>query len=58
MTLSQSHPYISPEKYLELEKNSPIKHEYIQGQIYAMADASDAHLSPVTFYKLLTNFYR
>ena len=45
MTLTQSHAYISPEEYLELEKNSPIKHEYIQGQIYAMAGASDAHVT-------------
>ncbi|HBE16740.1 MAG TPA: hypothetical protein DEG17_04480 [Cyanobacteria bacterium UBA11149] len=35
--------YISPEDYLEGEKISPIKHEYIQGEIYAMAGASKAH---------------
>jgi len=45
MTSSQFHPYISPEEYLENEKSSPIKHEYIQGQIYAMAGASDAHVT-------------
>ncbi|MFM7366366.1 MAG: Uma2 family endonuclease, partial [Sphaerospermopsis kisseleviana] len=45
MTLAQSHQYLSPEEYLEAEKSSPIKHEYIQGQIYAMAGASDAHVT-------------
>ncbi len=45
MTVSKSNPYISPEAYLESEKSSPIKHEYIQGQIYAMAGASDAHVT-------------
>lgn len=42
MTFSQYHPYISPEVYLEAEKSSLNKHEYIQGQIYAMSGASEA----------------
>ncbi|MBD2666801.1 hypothetical protein B6N60_02143 [Richelia sinica FACHB-800] len=59
MTLNQSHPYLSPEEYLELEKNSPIKHEYIQGQIYAMAGASDAHVTITTnLVALLRNHIR
>ncbi|MGB0561243.1 MAG: Uma2 family endonuclease [Spirulinaceae cyanobacterium] len=37
--------YLSPEAYLDAEKQSPIKHEYIDGQIYAMAGASDAHVT-------------
>jgi Uma2 family endonuclease len=45
MTISQYHSYLSPEAYLEAEKDSPIKHEYIQGQIYGMAGASDAHVT-------------
>ncbi|MEA5620279.1 Uma2 family endonuclease [Cronbergia sp. UHCC 0137] len=45
MILSQSQPYLTPEAYLESEKTSQIKHEYIQGQIYAMAGASDAHVT-------------
>jgi Uma2 family endonuclease len=35
--------YISPEQYLDSEAHSPIKHEYIDGQIYAMSGASDPH---------------
>ncbi len=34
---------ISPEDYLAGENHSPIKHEYIDGQIYAMSGASDSH---------------
>lgn len=59
MTLSQSHPDISPEEYLEREKSSPIKHEYIQGQIYAMAGASDAHVTiTANLVTLLRNHIR
>ncbi|BAZ68458.1 MAG: Uma2 family endonuclease [Pelatocladus maniniholoensis HA4357-MV3] len=59
MTLSQSHPYLSPEEYLETEKSSPIKHEYIQGQIYAMSGASDAHVTiTANLVTLLRNHIR
>ena len=34
---------ISPEDYLEGEKISPIRHEYIRGDVYAMVGGSDAH---------------
>jgi Uma2 family endonuclease len=37
--------YISPDTYLKLEEQSPIKHEYIDGHIYAMAGASDPHVT-------------
>ncbi|MDB9318103.1 MULTISPECIES: Uma2 family endonuclease [Cyanophyceae] len=59
MTLSQFQSYISPEEYLEIEKSSPIKHEYIQGQIYAMAGASDAHVTiTANLVTLLRNHIR
>ncbi len=45
MTFNKADPSLSPEEYLEAEKNSPIKHEYIQGRMYAMAGASDAHVT-------------
>lgn len=35
--------YVSIEDYLEGEKDSPVKHEYIDGAVYAMAGASDRH---------------
>lgn len=34
---------ISVEDYLEGEKISPIRHEYVDGEVYAMAGASDNH---------------
>ncbi|MBE9036677.1 Uma2 family endonuclease [aff. Roholtiella sp. LEGE 12411] len=45
MVISQSEYYISPKEYLEGEKFSEIKHEYIDGQVYAMAGASDGHVT-------------
>ncbi|MEM9215258.1 MAG: Uma2 family endonuclease [Cyanobacteria bacterium P01_F01_bin.150] len=44
MTLSKSHAYFTADEYLELERMSPIKHEYLQGQMVAMAGASKAHV--------------
>jgi Uma2 family endonuclease len=43
MVASKSDIYVSPEDYLAGEKVSPIKHEYRQGEIYAMAGAKKAH---------------
>jgi Uma2 family endonuclease len=45
---------ISVEDYLEGEKASQIKHEYVSGEIYAMAGASDKHhrISANLFKKL------
>ena len=34
---------MSVEEYLAGEKDSPVRHEYIDGQVYAMAGASDRH---------------
>ncbi|MGB0563609.1 MAG: Uma2 family endonuclease [Spirulinaceae cyanobacterium] len=44
MTLSKYHNYFTPEEYLELEKVSLIKHEYLQGQMVAIAGATKAHV--------------
>ncbi|NJP10706.1 MAG: Uma2 family endonuclease [Leptolyngbyaceae cyanobacterium RU_5_1] len=37
--------YITPEDYLQHEEQSLVKHEYIDGQVYAMAGASDPHVT-------------
>ncbi len=42
--ISQPSPLsLSPDEYIEGEKVSLVKHEYIDGQIYAMAGTSDSH---------------
>lgn len=38
---------LSPEEYLDLEARSDIKHEYIDGEVYAMAGSSDDHAAIV-----------
>lgn len=43
MVALTSDQYLSPEEYLELEKHSDIKHEYMHGEAYAMAGATRAH---------------
>lgn len=45
MIATQSSPYLTPKQYLKLEKSSTVKHEYIDGAIYAMAGATDAHVT-------------
>ncbi|HLO88152.1 MAG TPA: Uma2 family endonuclease [Nostocaceae cyanobacterium] len=44
MVATPEYNYISPEEYLQAEEHSPIKHEYRQGQVYAMAGASKNHV--------------
>ena len=38
-------PYLSPADYLAAEADSPIKHEYHDGEVYAMAGGTDAHVT-------------
>ncbi|MEM9264762.1 MAG: Uma2 family endonuclease [Cyanobacteria bacterium P01_F01_bin.13] len=40
-----SEQYLSVDEYLRLEAESPIKHEYIDGKVYAMAGATDSHVT-------------
>ena len=59
MIANQTKNYISPEEYLTGEEISPIKHEYIDGQVYAMAGASDAHVTITgNLFALLRNHLR
>ena len=56
---NQSKQYLSPEEYLKLEELSQIKHEYIQGETYAMAGANDAHVTVAgNLFALLRNHVR
>ncbi|NJL88283.1 MAG: Uma2 family endonuclease [Leptolyngbyaceae cyanobacterium SM1_1_3] len=38
-------PQLSVEEYLQLEAQSQVKHEYIDGEAHAMAGASDVHVT-------------
>jgi Uma2 family endonuclease len=59
MVASQNSNYLSPEEYLQLEEKSEIKHEYRQGDVYAMAGASNVHvLIAGNLYALLRNHLR
>jgi Uma2 family endonuclease len=57
-----AHPhisYLSPDDYLQWEDNSDIKHEYINGEVYAIACASDAHVTIAgNLFALLLNHLR
>ncbi len=43
--IASQNPYLTPDQYLQIEETGNIKHEYIDGQIYVMAGASDAHVT-------------
>ncbi|MBW4650912.1 MAG: Uma2 family endonuclease [Kastovskya adunca ATA6-11-RM4] len=59
MIASPQHPYLTADEYLQLEEQSPVKHEYIDGQIYAMAGASDPHVTiALNLATLLRNHVR
>ncbi|MEM9510531.1 MAG: Uma2 family endonuclease, partial [Cyanobacteria bacterium P01_E01_bin.35] len=45
MIASQQDSRLTPEAYLQLEVDSDIKHEYIDGEIYAMGGATDTHVT-------------
>jgi Uma2 family endonuclease len=41
--LALAQPRMTADEYLAFEMQSPIKHEFVDGVIYAMSDASDRH---------------
>ena len=43
MSLSKPNTYINVNDYLAGERDGAVRHEYVQGQVYAMAGASDRH---------------
>lgn len=57
--IASPHPTLSPEAYLQLEADRPIKHEYIDGEAFAMAGASDVHVTiALNLAALLRNHVR
>ena len=40
-------PYFTPEQYLQLERESTIKHEYKQGLVFAMMGEKKSHITIV-----------
>ena len=38
-----THNQKTPEEYLAFEEKSSVKHEYIDGQVYAMSGTTDSH---------------
>ncbi|NEO91306.1 MAG: Uma2 family endonuclease [Moorea sp. SIO3G5] len=59
MIADKSPDYISQEEYLSYEEDSSIKHEYSDGEVYAMAGASDAHVTIAgNLFALLRNHVR
>lgn len=45
---TQPKPWYTPEEYLALERDWETKHEYFDGEIFAMAGASEAHVAIVS----------
>lgn len=43
MSQPQAQHYITEAEYLVLEKTATVRHEYVDGQMYAMAGAADKH---------------
>lgn len=43
MSVPRTLQRLSVAEYLEAETDSPVRHEYVDGQIFAMAAASDRH---------------
>lgn len=43
MVAHASRPYWTVEQYFEMERTSPVRHEYIDGEVYALAGGTRAH---------------
>jgi Uma2 family endonuclease len=43
MVARASRPHWTVEQYLEMERASPVRHEYIDGEVYALAGGTRAH---------------
>ncbi len=41
--VASPHVFLTPDQYLDLETQSPIKHEYRDGEVFAMVGTTDIH---------------
>ena len=39
-----SKPFLTPEQYLDIERQGTVKSEYYQGEMFAMAGATTEHI--------------
>jgi Uma2 family endonuclease len=47
MMVANRVPFLSEAEYLEMEHTAPVRHEYIDGEIFAMSGSSDDHATIV-----------
>lgn len=57
MSILIKQQYFSSEEYLELERQSPFKHEYRQGLVYAMAGSKKFHAQITSNLNMLLGNY-
>ena len=59
MTSTAEIPKIGTDDYLAGEESSPVKHEYVAGEVFAMAGAGEAHVTVAgNLFALLRNHVR
>ena len=59
MPLAEELPCLTSAEYLDWEKAQPTKHEYVDGQVFATAGASDTHVTVAgNLFALLLNHLR
>ncbi len=59
MTSTAEQPKISVDDYLAGEETAPIKHQYVAGEVFAMAGAGEAHVTVAgNLFALLRNHVR
>ena len=47
-TAPQRYPRVSEAEYLKSEKSSPVKHEYVDGEVFERASSSKRHVDIAT----------
>lgn len=58
-TVAMQPPELTEQQYLDMERVSPVKHEYVAGRVFAMTGTSDVHnLIVGSLYMALRNHLR